>query len=445
MATDRTCQLRPSGNSRRPWRLLAALVGACLLAAGSAFAQAPDLTVNKSHNGNFTQGQVGAQYQIFVSNVGAGPVIAGNTVTVVDTLPTGLTGTAMAGGGWTCNLGTLTCTRSSALGVGGTYTQITLVVDVAGNAASPLINTVTVSGGGQTNTTNDTDTDSTTVLGPADLTVSKTHSGNFTQGQVGAKYTIVVSNAAGNGPVFDGNTITVVDTLPTGLTATAMTGSGWTCVVATVTCTRSDGTAAGSSYLPITLTVDVAGNAASPLINTVTVSGGGQTNTSNDTDTDSTTVLGPPDLIVTKTHAGDFAQGQVGAKYTITVGNLAGVQAVVAGNTVSVVDTLPVGLTATAMTGTGWTCVVGTVTCTRSDALNSGVNYPAITLTVNVAGNATGTLVNSVAVSGGGESNAANSTATDPTTIVVPPPALQGKVSRKVHGGAGTFSLPLSP
>ena len=119
---------------------------------------------------------------------------------------------------------------------------------MAANAGSPLPNLVTVSGGGETNTANDTFTDSTVVLGPADLTVNMTHFGSFTQGQVGATYTITVFNAPGVGPVFAGNTVTVVDTLPPGFTATAMTGPGWTCVVLTVTCTRSDTLASNSNY-----------------------------------------------------------------------------------------------------------------------------------------------------------------------------------------------------
>ncbi len=305
--------------------MLAALVGAWLLAAGSAFAQAPDLTVSKTHNGNFTRSQVGAAYQIIVFNAaGSGPVVAGNTVTVVDTLPAGLTATAMSGSGWNCVLATLTCTRSDGLSANSNYPAIALTVNVAANAASPLINSVAVSGGGQTNTANDTATDSTTILLPADLTVSKTHNGNFTRSQVGAAYQIIVFNAPGVGPVFAGNTVTVVDTLPAGLTATAMSGSGWTCVLGTLTCTRSDGLSANSNYPAIALTVNVAANAASPLINSVTVSGGGKTNTANDTATDSTTILLPADLTVTKTHNGNFTEVRSGAAYQIIVFNAPG-------------------------------------------------------------------------------------------------------------------------
>ena len=43
--------------------------------------------------------------------------------------------------------------------------------------------------------------------------------------------------------------------------------------------------------------------------------------TSNNTATDSTVVLVPPDMTLTKTHIGNFSQGQTGATYTVTVSN----------------------------------------------------------------------------------------------------------------------------
>jgi hypothetical protein len=81
---------------------------------------------------------------------------------------------------------------------------------------------------------------------------------------------------------------------------------------------------------------------------------------------------------------------------------------------VTVTDTLPAGLTATAIGGTGWSCILGTLTCTRSDALGAGASYLAITVTVNVASNATASLTNQASVSGGGSATA---NASDPTTI----------------------------
>ena len=156
--------------------------------------------------------------------------------------------------------------------------------------------------GGNPNTTSGVTTTQTPTAGTAsntatltvnaaatpDLTIAKTHTGNFTQGQVGATYTITVTNS-GTGPTS--GTVTVTDPMPTGLTATAASGSGWTCTItpAPVSCNRSDALAAGNSYLPITLTVTVAANATN-LTNTATVSGGGETNTSNDSASNPTTI-----------------------------------------------------------------------------------------------------------------------------------------------------------
>jgi uncharacterized repeat protein (TIGR01451 family) len=368
-----------------------------------------DMTITKSHSGNFTQGQVGATYTLTARNSGTGTT--SGTVTVTDTLPAGLAATAINGTGWTCTLATLTCTRSNGLAAATNYPAITVTVTVDNNAAPSVTNTATVSGGGQANTANDSATDPTTIIQLRDMTIAKSHTGNFTQGQVGAAYTITATNS---GSTATTGTVTVTDTLPAGLTATAMTGTGWSCVLGTLTCTRSDALAGGASYPAITLTVTVANNAASSVTNAVTVSGGGQTNTSNDSANDVTTVNQVQDLTITKSHTGNFTQGQVGATYSITATNSGFAPT---SGTVTVTDTLPAGLTATAISGTGWSCVLGTLTCTRSDALAAGSSYPVITLTVNVSLTAPASVTNSAGVSGGGQSNTANDTASDPTTI----------------------------
>ncbi len=369
---------------------------------------APDLTIAKSHTGNFTQGDIGDTYSITASNLGPGATTG--TVSVVDTLPAGLTATAISGTGWTCVLGTLTCTRGDSLASGSSYPVITLTVNVANNAPASVTNTATVSGGGEQNTSNDSATDPTTITQVADLMISKSHAGNFRQGDTGDAYSIVVNNA-GTGPTV--GTVTVVDTLPAGLTATAIGGSGWTCTLATLTCTRTDALATNLSYPAITVTVNVANNAPATVTNSVTVSGGGELNTGNDSATDLTVITQAGDLTITKSHSGSFRQGDTGDTYTVTASN-AGPGPTV--GTVTVTDTLPTGLTATAIGGTGWTCVLGTLSCTRTDVLAVG-SYPAITVTVNVANNAPATVTNTATVSGGGELNTGNDSASDPTTI----------------------------
>ena len=115
--------------------------------------------------------------------------------------------------------------------------------------------------------------------------ITSSHVGSFTEGQSGASYTLVVKNTGGSAT---SGFVTVTDTLPGGLTATGMSGAGWSCTLATLTCTRQDALAAGASYPSITLTVNVAASAGSPVINQASVSGGGLTAGSA---SDSTTVL----------------------------------------------------------------------------------------------------------------------------------------------------------
>ena len=244
-----------------------------------------------------------------------------------------------------------------------------------------------------------------------DLTITKTHSGNFTQGATGKTYTITVTNSGG---AATSGTVTVKDTLPLGLAATAMAGTGWTCTLATLTCTRNDALAAGASYPAITLTVKVSSSAPASLTNTVVVSGGGELNSINSTASDPTTITQITDIVITKSHSGNFTQGATGRIYTIIVRNAGGLAT---SGTVTVTDTLPAGLTATAISGSGWSCTLATRTCTRSDVLAAQSNYPAITVTVNVAANAAANVTNTATVSGGSDSNTDNNTVSDPTVI----------------------------
>jgi uncharacterized repeat protein (TIGR01451 family) len=153
-----------------------------------------------------------------------------------------------------------------------------------------------------------------TVTGtpPFVLSISCTHSGNFVAGQLSAAYTVVVSNSAG-GPTS--GTLTVTDTLPTGLALASMTGSGWSCTGAT--CSRSDGLAAGSAYPPITVWVNVSANATSPVTNTVSVSGGLAVTA---TGADATTILpaGSQSISIVNTAADCFTGFVVGTQQSGT-------------------------------------------------------------------------------------------------------------------------------
>jgi uncharacterized repeat protein (TIGR01451 family) len=273
-----------------------------------------------------------------------------------------------------------------------------------------------------------------------DLTITKTHSGAFSQGLNGATYTLTVTNS-GTGPTV--GAVNVTDALPSGLTATTISGTNWNCTQPAGPCTRNDLLAAGGSYPPLTLTVNVSTTAPASVTNTATVSGGGETNSANDIASDPTTITStaaPADLTISKTHSGNFSQGQTGATYTLTVANLAGGGPT--NGTVTVTDTLPAGLTATAIGGPNWTCTQPAGPCTRNDVLAAGASYPALTLTVNVATTAPASVTNTATVSGGGELNTANDGASDVTTIttVVTPPVFVTEAHSATDGSGLAFN-----
>ena len=290
-----------------------------------------------------------------------------------------------------------------------------------------------------------------------DVLVTKTHTGNFTQGETGATYSLTVTNY---GALATSGLVTVIDTLPTGLTATAASGTGWTCSLNTpaagqVQCTRSDALAFSSSYPPITLTVNVSGTAASSVTNSATVSGGGDYYTGNNTATDPTTIIGASDLTLSKSHSGSFNVGSTGT-YNFSVGNAGGSSTA---GTISFTDTLPTGLTvnggaagSVTLGGTNaanWTCSSNAaspqvITCTSTSAIaasgTSAFNFP-----INVGlGTAVGnnSITNSASVSGGGEVNTANDSATDPTTILSPDLTITKSHSGNfTQGSSGAYSL----
>ena len=127
------------------------------------------------------------------------------------------------------------------------------------------------------------------VSSPADLRIVKSHSGSFSAGQVGASYTITVDNI---GAATSSGLVTVVDNLPAGLTATYIGGCVWDCTLSPLSCTTTDPLDGGMSYSPITVVVDVSASAPASVVNTASLSGGVDSNASNNLSADTTIILG---------------------------------------------------------------------------------------------------------------------------------------------------------
>jgi hypothetical protein len=120
---------------------------------------------------------------------------------------------------------------------------------------------------------------------------------------------------------------------------------------------------------------------------------------------------GAPNLTLSIGHVGSFMVGQPLAQYALKVQNTGAATS----GTVFVSEAIPVGLTATALSGTGWACSMVSAVCSRSDALSPGVSYPPITLNVSVASFATSPTINRATVSGGGS---VSSSANDATNVL---------------------------
>ncbi|PWR18146.1 hypothetical protein DKG74_20095 [Zavarzinia aquatilis] len=142
-----------------------------------------------------------------------------------------------------------------------------------------------------------------------------------------------------------------------------------------------------------------------------------------------------PDLRIAKSHAGNFVAG-IEQLYTISVSSLGRPTS----GTVTVVDTLPGGMSFAGVEGTDWSCGVANpsggqvVTCTTEQVIGTDAPATPIRLTVRVpesslGGAGTAEFTNVAQVSGGGEPPelSGDNEARDATTVTAPA-AISGRV-----------------
>jgi uncharacterized repeat protein (TIGR01451 family) len=364
-----------------------------------------------------------------------------------DTLPAGLQVSTPNGLTGSCGGGTIAAAAgSSAITLAGASLapggSCAFAVNVTGTVVGSQNNSVTVTsanaGAGNTSTA------SVTIVAPPTIQKSFGAASIALGGSTSLTFAINNPNAASS---VTG--IGFTDTLPAGLAVSTPNGLTGTCGGGTITSTAGSGSV---SLVGATLAASASCTFA---VNVMAIAGGAQNNVTSAiasteggsglTAAASLTVV-TADLTITKSHAGDFKQGQTGATYSITVSNQGSAATV---GTVSVVDNLPSSLTAAAFVGTGWTCTLTSLTCTRIDALGIGASYPPLTLTVNVSGIAPASVTNTAIVSGGGEIITSNDSASDVTTVDVVPPdfsiAITPATSTVKAGMQADYTITLTP
>jgi uncharacterized repeat protein (TIGR01451 family) len=262
--------------------------------AGLVVGHAADLKVSLGAPAQALTGAAGFEYTLVAQNDG---LAEAPSVRVSLTLPEGLVFAGASGTGFTATEaggvvqldGSLAADSGTTLAVrvtaasDGTYTAAAGAAVIGAKPPALLV---------ESDEANNSSTSLVaTELLTCDLTLSNVASGTFQAGD-GASYTITVSNVGTGG---SRGLVTFSETLPAGLTATSITGEGWTIVQATgasVSATRSDSLAPGQSYPALTLQVSIATNAPASVTSTAQVSGGGDANAANDSAGALTTIVG---------------------------------------------------------------------------------------------------------------------------------------------------------
>ena len=307
----------------------------------TAVVAGPDLSIQKTHTGNFTVGTNG-QYTINVTNVGGAST--SGVITITDILPTGLSFVSGTGNG-TCSANgqTVTCTNAGPLAVNATAT-ITLTVAVGAAAAPNVTNTATVSTPGDANSANDSSSDPTTVNKSAELALSFNVSSNSVQAGTNVTYTIGVTN---NGP-SPATGVTITSPLPANVTFVSGNFSQGTCSANTTLITCNLGNAAVGATATINGTIVVKPTSGPSFQAVVNLSGNEpDPNTGNNGASTTIGVTPPPPPIISSINPTTGAEA-AGTAVTITGSNFAAFNAgttsitfggSLAGNVVVVNDT----------------------------------------------------------------------------------------------------------
>ena len=325
-------------------------------------------------------------YLITLTNNGPSTVPAGATVSSLAPL-----GTTPSESEADCQilLAITGCTTPSDLAPGGSISwQVTLTVDPDYPGATlDVTAAIGSSAVSDPDASNNQDTDSDAVTTFGDLSITKSSSPDPVVAGTDLTYTIIVTNA---GP-SSATAVTVDDPIPTGTDFVSADNGG---ALAAGTVTWNLGTMASGASVTLTLVVHVHASRTSDLSNTATVSSPtADPDVSNDVVTEPTTVSTSADLAVAGSDAPDPLGVGDDLTYALIVTN--GGRSDALG--VSLVDTLPLGVTFVSAVPSAGTCseLAGVVTCSLGDMANGGSE----TVTIVVRPTAAGTITDQADVS----------------------------------------------
>ncbi|MDD4965466.1 IPTL-CTERM sorting domain-containing protein [Halothiobacillus sp.] len=385
---------------------------------------ASDMQINASSSSATVVAGQAYSYTLSATNNGPDAVEAGGAIHISFSVPTGASITSRpSGAGWNCapssgyplSSGTVTCSAAS-IASGATSNNITVnaVANVTGSVAAAFTASATKSNGDPMpdgNSSNDTTTTSVTVSAGSDVSISATATPNPVAQGSNVSYTLTPRFNGGLEPGSTGSgIITVTSTLDAGLTyvPASATGTGWTCSDSgqTLTCTRPGPYTGGNFTNMPQISFQATSTTSGTLNNSFNIA-------IPETDPDMTNNSGvvgvtssnEADLSLTKTTTlNPVVPGQDFAYNLVVRDN--GLLAVAAGQTITVTDDIPAGVTVTsAPSGSGWACTPSsgypaagpvTISCTRSGPLSANSNAPTISIPAQIT--TTGTIGNTASV-----------------------------------------------
>jgi len=341
-----------------------------------------ELTIDKSRDVEVVNPGADFTYHLVVKNVSTPDT---PTVSISDPLPAGLTlvDTTSVLGEWDCSTSTTTvvnCVLDGPL-VGLGTASVDVLVHVASDIpeGEAIFNTATVTWPDGT----EDGSDDSSLVGSADLSITKTHPEGQVLAGTNLDYTIQVAN---DGPSDSPAGVVITDVVPAGLTPVSVDFSdNWDCgiVEQTLTCTTLEVLPTGADADPITLTVAVPTDGGGTYVNTAVISETVVTDPDldNNSSNDPTVVTREADVTIQKTADSEIGVAGTSVTYTLTVTNAGPSVA----DSLTITDALPQGLSNLVITSTDTTTVWDCSAVTSCFTAQLGVDVTSqLTVTASV-------------------------------------------------------------